>query len=232
MRTVAIHQPNFLPWLGYFYKIKNSDVFVILNDVDFQTGNASSLTNRTRLKGPNGPFWLTIPVKTRLGSRLICDVLIDQNKPWQSKMEKTLLNFYSKTPFYNMYMERVMEVFSREKCSLSQLNTELIIFICGILEIETEIIISGSLSLSPAKKDEKILEICQKVNATHYLSGAGARKYNRPELFSKAAIDLTYTDFIHPEYPQGFKDFIPGLSILDVLFNCGRETIKFLTPQK
>lgn len=223
MKTVAIHQPNYLPWLGYFYKISCSDVFVILDDVDYQSGNATSLTNRTRIKGPNGVFWLTVPVKSKNKSRLIHDIQIDDSQDWQTKQEKTLNNFYGNHAYYSKYAEPIYKVIRKNYHSLSSLNTDLITLICEILEIKTQILISSNLGIFPAHKDEKIAALCKELGASHYLSGSGAKKYNRPEVFQTAGIELSYTNFVHPEYSQKYGPFVPGLSIIDSLFSCGPE---------
>lgn len=228
MKTIAIHQPNYLPWLGYFNKISQSDVFVILDDVDYQHGNASSLTNRTRLKGLQGPFWLTVPVKRKNPSALILDILIDQNGYWQKKQLKTLFHVYGKTRYFSLYIEQLESILNRDFIHLAVLNTELIRWLCSLLEIQTQLVLSGELNIQGFTRDEKIAQICLKLGGTQYLSGSGARKYNRPEVFAACGIELTYTNFIHPRYPQDYGPFIPGLSILDVLFNCGPETKSML----
>ncbi len=226
MKTIAIHQPNYFPWLGYFYKASACDVFVILDDVDFQHGNTSSLTNRTRLKGPNGPFWMTVPVKRKNISSRISDIQIDNTQNWQKKHLKSLSVCYGRCPFYSHYYEMADSLLKGDFISLSDLNTAIIIQICNILDIKTEIVLSGDLDLPPAAKDEKIVAICRHLGGSHYLSGTGAKKYNRPGLFEEAGIELLYTHFTQPEYPQQYGPFVPGLSVLDALFNTGSDVKK------
>ena len=225
MKSIAIHQPNYLPWLGYFHKIQLADEFVILDDVDYQSGNATSITNRTRIKTANGETLLTIPVLKNHESRHINQVRIDNKQPWPKKHLRTLQMAYAKSPHFDEVYALIEAVLSREFERLAPLNQSLIGEICGYLELETPLRLSSSLDgVQATEKNERIIEICQSLGATAYFSGSGAREYNDEALYLSHNIKLDYTRFAAPVYPQLHGEFVAGLSIVDALFNCGRET--------
>jgi hypothetical protein len=217
---IAIHQPNYFPWLGYFAKIARADVFVLLDDVRFQRGNATSITNRTKVKTRQGPQWLTVPV-TRGGSSLIRDVTIDYQRNWVKKHLDTLRFTYARSPFFSEVHGLVEETLAHRPEGLATLNELGIRAVCGLLTIATPIVLSSSLGLDAGDKNLRIVEICRALGATVYLSGAGARRYNDEAMFAAHGVALEYNRFEHPVYPQLHGPFVPGLSALDALFNRG-----------
>ncbi len=217
-KTIAIHQPNYIPWLGYFHKILNSDIFVALDHVEF---TRRGFTNRNRVKGPNGVVWLTVPVKVELHVP-IKDVKIDNSRDWRRKHINTLKAFYGKAPYFDDIFSLIEEVYERDWNMLEDLNLALINKIMEILNIRRKIILSRNLNIQ-GKKMNMIIEICKKVGGKVYLSGKGAMKYQDPEIFEKNGIKLVYQEFEHPIYPQRFGEFVPNLSILDILFNVGPD---------
>lgn len=217
--VIAIHQPNFMPWPGFFYKIKASDAFVILDDVDYQSGNATSITNRTKIKTPQGELFISVPVKK--GATLIKDVLIDNAQPWRKKMLKTIQQNYSKAPFFQEYFPQFENEINKQHTHLATLNTELIKLGCAWLDINTPIHLSSELGVNTDDKNERIIEICKRLGGTTYLSGNGARKYNDEARFNANGIQLQYTSFVQRPYSQLHGEFVPGLSVLDFVFNCG-----------
>ncbi len=223
MKTVGVHQPNFLPWLGYFYKVSRSDVFVLLDDVDFQQGNANSLTNRTRIKSSAGPAWITVPVTHQGKPQRIADVMIFHRGNWQKKVLGQVYHSYGKAPHFEMYYQGLEERITLPADRLATLNLRLLEWMLGLLGITTPLVLSGEMGLEGVAKDEKIAQLCHRLEATHYLSGTGARKYNREEVFSQYGVKLEYADYVHPVYSQGYGAFLPGLSALDALFNMGAE---------
>jgi hypothetical protein len=232
MKTIAVHQPNFLPWLGYFYKIKNADLFVIQDDVDFESGNAESVTNRTRIKTPGGERKITVPVKHNTGEKHINRIIIDNSQNWIAKQLNIVRNAYLKTPYFGVYFPQLQETIGKRHLALADLNSELIELCCSWLDITTPLLKSSTLQIDGLQKSELLLEICTKLDATHYLSGNGARKYNDPELFSNKNVELVYSSFRPVEYPQFFGEFIPGLSVIDAFFNLGPESKTLLTDEK
>lgn len=222
MNVLAIHQPNYLPWAGYFYKIRKADVFILLDHVDIVTGTASAITNRTRLKAPDGAVLLTIPLKK--GSKKIHEVEPDYSRNWPEKHLTSLRNLYGKSPFFNTYYPELSEILSAGYPLLADLNIALIRLICRWLEIPTPLVRSSGMDHQDLHKSELLVQLCKTMHATTYLSGNGARKYNDPLLFEQSGIHLEYSSFTPKPYPQRFGVFVPGLSILDALFNAGPET--------
>ena len=225
---VAIHQPNYIPYLGYFYKLAHVDTFVIYDDVIFQHGNASSITNRVRVLGSNGPFLLTVPIIQQTSNGVINKVQIDENQDWVKKHLKSVLHSYEKAKYFKEVYSIYELQLSKTYPNLSELNTSLINAICQYLDIKTKIIKSSDLQTKEQGRNERLAEICQILNAKEYVSGLGAMKYNDPQVFQNHAIQLTYSEFVHPQYDQLEQPFVPGLSIIDALFNFGRETIQLL----
>lgn len=229
MKTVAIHQPNYLPWLGYFYKIHSADVFVILDSVDYQSGNSSSITNRTRIKTATGEMLMTVPVARPKMTRRIDTIAIDNKQNWQRKHLNSLKTAYGRSRHFEEVYDLIESALSRRFEYVADLNTHLIESVCGYLDIETPILRSSSMGLADdPEKNERIVEICRRVQAAAYLSGNGARKYNEEDLFRDGGIELRYTHFSSPTYPQLHGEFIPNLSVVDCLFNCGRGAVQLL----
>ena len=226
-KTVAIHQPNFLPWLGYFYKIANCNQFVILDNVDFQQGNLTSLTNRTKIKCSGQAHYFTISVK-KGDSKLIKDICVDKFATRIDKQIRTIQLNYAKSPFFKEMFPLFNQVLleSMKFDLMNDLNEYLIKFICNILEIKTPIIRASELKIQTSDRNERIIEICKALSSKIYFSGNGGRKYHDEGLFNRNGIEIKYTDFIQGEYKQVGNNFIPGLSIIDVLFNCGISKIQ------
>lgn len=222
---VAIHQPNFFPWLGYFSKIKHSDVFILLDTVDLQIGNANSITTRTKIKTQQGELWLTIPIK-KSENKLISAIQIDNRQPWQKKMLKTIQMAYSKAPEYPTVYPMIENLINASHESMSAFNSSIITTIAQWLEIKTQIVVASKLPEVSDDKNFRLIELIKAVNGTVYLSGNGARQYNDESAYNNNHITLTYTNFKAQEYPQLHGAFIPGLSILDALMNLPKAEIQ------
>ncbi len=222
---VSIHQPNFIPWLGYFSKIKQSDKFIILDTVDLQIGNANSITTRSRIKTQQGELWLTIPIK-KSESKIIHHIQIDNKQPWQKKMLKSIQMSYSKAPEFASIFPFFERLINNNTESLSELNTSIIIAIAQWLKIDTPIIIASTLPAVSDDKNYRLIELIKSVEGTTYLSGNGARQYNDEAAYNANGIKLTYTAFKPLEYAQLHGDFIPGLSILDLMMNLPKSEIQ------
>jgi hypothetical protein len=223
----AIHQPNYLPWLGYFYKMALCDVFVLLDDVQLVRGR--SFTTRNKVKTSNGAQWLTVPVTEKGELKLIKDVVIAQDGKWLKKHWKTIELSYKKAPYWNNYSIYFQDVYEgRCWSALSELNITLITKIKAILGLKTKIVLSSELKGISGERSSRNLSICKHLGADTYLSGTGARNYNDEEEFRKAGVNLIYTDFKHPVYHQLWGDFTPSLSIIDLLFNEGEKSLETL----
>jgi WbqC-like protein family len=215
---VAAHQPNYLPWLGYFYKIGHCDVFVLLDDVQF---TKNSYENRTRVKGPKGPFWLTQPVlHAGRAAQATSEVEFDCRVAWRAKHLKTLTANYGRSTHAVSILRACEEWLADDSLHLSGTNIAIIEAVARLLGLKAEFVLSSTLNVE-LKKGDRIAEICRRLGATAYLSGHGARSYQNEALFNERGIELLYSDFAVRQYPQLWGEFCPGLSIIDALFNLG-----------
>ena len=221
----AIHQPNYLPWLGYFHKILRSDVFILLDNVQY---TKDSYINRTKIKSATGPLWLTVPVlcKGRHG-QAINEVEINSQTTWWVKQPKTIELAYRRSPEFARFWPSLRELFSVGWRKLAPLNISLIKRICGLLGVTTKVVLASEIP-SEGGGTNRLIGLCKAVGADVYLSGSGGRKYQDEETFSLAGIELRYADFIHPRYAQLWGDFAEGLSVIDLLLNCGKQSRKIL----
>jgi hypothetical protein len=222
---LGIHQPNFLPWLGYFYKMARSDHFIFLDTVPFTKGG---YTNRVKTKSAAGAKWLTVPVLTKgkLGQPIM-EVPCNTESNWQKKTLASLEANYRKCPHYSLYGPEIVQIISAAGENLAATNIELIQYMARQLGISTPTTRSSEMHVE-GKATDLLISLCRKLNADVYLSGAGGVKYQEEEAFRADGIDVRYSDFEHPVYAQQFGEFTPGLSIVDLLFNCGPESASVL----
>jgi hypothetical protein len=217
--NVAIHQPQYLPWLPYFSKIQECDLFIFLDNVDFQK---NGLQNRNQIKTAQGAQWLTVPVKQHLGQK-ICETKIDNTSDWRRKHLQTIRQCYGKAAEFRTYAEDIEAIYQREWDSLCELNINLITTMLRWMDIRTPIAKSSEMKAGGAAS-ELILNLCMESGATCYISGSGGADYLLPVAFEKAGISIIYRSPELPQtYPQLFSKagFINHLSALDILLNCG-----------
>ena len=226
-KTIAIHQPNYIPWLGFFHKMAGCDTFVLLDTVQFPRGR--SFAARNRVKTHNGTTYLTIPVSVPgdEGKATYREVRFAGTK-WKRKHLKTVEMNYKKAPFF----EEVYPLFAEpveKHDDFVDLTVALIGNIAEYLGIDTQRVLLSDLMDDFGEKTQLIVDICQALDANAYLSGTGGGKeYNDKQLLNEHGIELRYDDFEHPAYPQLWGDFESHLSILDLLFNCGPESAEIL----
>ena len=216
-------QPTYLPWMGYFDLMDKSDVFVFLDDVQFEK---QSWQQRNKIKTPNGEMLLTIPVKQKLNQKIV-DVEIDIKEKWEIKHNKSIRYNYNKAQFFDKYYSFFEEIYSEKWYRLAEFNINIIKWIMHQLKIETKLLRSSELNIS-GKKTSLIIDICKRLNADTYLSPMGAKLYIEKELFNKAGIKLEYQQFEHPSYKQLYGKFIPYLSVIDLLFNEGANSLTII----
>lgn len=221
MTTIAIHQPNYIPWIGYFDKIAKSDIFVLFDDVQLPRGK--SYVTRNRILAPNGPIWLTVPVKKKSKLLNINEVEIAE-EIWNKKHWRSIEVSYCKSPFFNELKNAFKEIYIKNWMNLCELNVELIKKVMEILEIDTELVFSSEVP-AEADKNERIIEVIKYFNGDKYISGkgAGSQRYINEGDFKKENIKLIFNEFKHPIYKQNYREFVPNMSVLDLLFNTGDE---------
>ena len=225
-KRIACHQPNFLPWLGYFAKIYHADIFFLLDDVQFTQGHGKhNWTTRVRILTQSGPQWLSVPVKrTGKGKQLINEVEIDSSdKRWLRKILLTLEQSYSKTRYFEQYYGGLKELLAKGHEFIAELNIKLVMWLIDILEIEAEIHQSSDFFVNTSS-NQRLIDLTKSVGGRVYLSGDGADDYQLESEFKKNAISIQKIGFHHPVYEQIHgSGFTPGLSIVDALFNLGAE---------
>jgi len=219
---LAIHQPNHLPWPGYFHKMESADVFLILDTVQYVK---LEYDNRCKIKTPTGEQWMTVPISPpNLGTPINKVLLANRADIWRYNW-KTLKNNYSNSPFFNDYKDELREIYSDKWDRLTDLNLKLIKTIRNWLGIETPLKFASELPESILKGTELILSQCREMKADVYLSGIGGKNYLEQEQFENKNIILEFQNYVPIVYPQRFGNFIPNLSVIDLLFNCGNESL-------
>jgi hypothetical protein len=217
---VAIHQPQYLPWIGYFDKMEKADVFCFLDNVQYKK---NEWQNRNRIKTSQGWQWVTVPVGYRFPQK-INEVPINNTAQWARKHLQALITNYNKALFFNEYIGIFEKIYSQNWNFISEVNIALIQKLRELLGLEKKVLITASgLSLSE-DPTERLIDICQTVDGDTYLSGEAGREYMNLDRFRESGIDVIFQDFKHPEYKQRFGPFESHLSIVDLLFNCGTES--------
>ncbi len=224
---VSVHQPQYLPWLGYFDKIRRSDIFVFLDNVQFKK---NEWQNRNKIKTDKRWQWLTIPVIHRFPQK-INEVKINNTVAWKKKHLNALYNHYSKTKYFKKYIPFFEKTFNREWENLVDLNIHMIAYLTEALEIRTKKFLRSSELRLREESTERLIDICKQLNADAYLSGKDGANYMNTELFEKEGIEIIYQEYKHPIYPQIYGDFEPFMSVLDLLFNCGPDSLSILVNE-
>lgn len=217
-KTIAIHQPNYFPWIGYFHKMYVSDVFVFFDDVEYTSG---SFINRNRIKTPDGWMWITVPTKTS-STEPIIDVKIDNQKDWRKEHWMSVQRNYANANHFDEFKDFIKELYDRDWEMLHRLNVHILKEIASRVGFEIEFVRSSELDVE-GEKTHLLANICEELGGDVYFSGRGAKDYMEREIFENKGIELKIQDFEHPEYNQRFGDFVPNLSFLDALLNIGSK---------
>lgn len=228
-KIVAIHQPNFFPWLGFFQKIKLSHKFILLDHVQYQkTGGAWQ--NRVKMHVGGTGKWVTAPIiRSYQGVRSVNEMELQQSVKWRDKMWKTITSSYSKHPYFAETVRIIEPLLLNEESNISRYNTRAITTISEQLGIETSKISLSSELPYVGSSNEMLVSLTKAVDCGVYLCGGGADRYQDESLFSINGIELRYQDFQHPVYEQyGQVNFVTGLSIVDPLMNVGVDGVRSL----
>lgn len=215
---VSIHQPAYLPWLGYFDKILRSDLFVYLDTVQFQKG---SFQNRNFVCGAAKATLLTVPVLVggRLFDTQLKDVQIDNQSRWRRKHAETIRQSYQRAPMFDRYWPAISSYYEHEWTRLADLCFAMLTWFNEQFGIRTKIVKASSLAATTAQKSDLILDLCRQVGATEYISGSLGRDYLDLQSFADAGIAVRFQDYQHPVYSQGRTPFQPNLAVVDLLLN-------------
>jgi hypothetical protein len=221
---VSIHQPQYLPWLGYFDKIDRADVFVLLDTVQYKK---NEWQNRNRIKTARGAQWLTVPV-TYHYPQLICEVGVNGRERWQHRQRQALVTNYRKAPHWGCLEELFEEVFSRPWETISELNIHVVNRLAAILGIETPIHAASGLGSLPEDPDERLIALTKHFGADTYLAGNGGHGYMDMKKYEQAGIEVLFQDYRHPRYDQLFGEFEANMSVVDLIYNHGDESHSIL----
>ncbi len=223
---VACHQLHYLPWIRYFDKIARADVFVVLDDIQF---NKNGWHNRNSIKGPQGALCLTVPVLHHYQQRLD-EVEIDNKTDWRRKHWKSLLMNYGRSGYFAVHKRFFEGIYRRKWQKLNALNGEILFYLIKSLGIKTRVVKSSELKVEGIAT-ERLINLCKALRADTYLSGAyAATAYLDVEMFKRSGIKVALQDWQCPSYLQQYNrlGFIPDLSIVDLLFNHGQESMDII----
>jgi len=221
MTIVGIHQPNYLPYLGFFDKMIKSDIFIIYDDAQF---NKSDFQHRNRIRIYHGSKWLTVPVEKKhipINEITVKNDVKMGGLKWGDDHLKQIADNYKNSPYYNKYKDSLRKIYDHEYGLLVDLNMELIKFLMESFNINTKIVYSSEFGLT-SKSTEKLVDLMNCVEGDVYLSGPAGKDYLDIQLFEDDSIDIVYQDFEHPVYQQQYDGFVSNLSALDMLLNMGR----------
>jgi hypothetical protein len=227
-RTLVVLQPGYLPWLGFFDQMRRSDVFVYYDDVQF---DKHGWRNRNRIKTPAGPMWLTVPVQhTGLQTTRIVDALIDRTTAWARKHVRSIRQYYARAPFLDRYLPELEEVLERDWTHIAALDMAVVDLMARWLSLKPAVFRSSALGIG-GSRSERLVNFCLHFGATRYLSGDAAQDYLDLDLFTSAGIAVEWQRFRHPVYPQLHGEFVPYLSALDLVLNCGDDSSGILAAR-
>jgi hypothetical protein len=229
-KKVLITQSDYIPWKGYFDAVNMADVLVLYDEMQY---TKRDWRNRNKIKTPNGTQWLTIPVhvKGKFFQKINATIVSDQK--WRKKHWNTLIQFYKKARYFKEYKTIFEDLYNDEsKLFLSEINRSFIENICTLLNINTPVFWSKEFDMD-GDRNQKLLNICKDLKATHYISGPSAKSYMDVSLFEDEGIEIIWMDYSdYPQYPQLYGDFDHAVSVLDLLFNTGSDAFKYMKSFK
>ncbi len=216
---VTVHQPEHLPWLGFFHKLSQADVMVLLDTTQFAKDD---FQNRNRIKAAQGPVWLTVPVyKKGRSEQQILDVEICNERNWRQRAWSLIEQSYREAPAFAAHRDFFRDLYRQDWTRLVDLNLAVIDYLAGQLGLGGRLLRASELGIDERGGTRVNLAICRGLGARVYLSGRHGRDYLDEAPFAEAGIEVRYQDFQHPTYPQQWGGFVSHLSAIDLLFNCG-----------
>jgi len=229
--NVVILQPSYIPWRGYFDQVRRAELFIFYDDVQY---DKHGWRNRNQVKTAQGRQWLTIPVHSRGATEgvPIHRVRIDWSKPWAANHLKALHLAYAKAPHFAEHVEWLESVYTRRDEFLADFTTWLTVEIAREVGITgTRFMRSSQIEGIDGKKTDRLIQVLQHVGATHYISGPSAKDYLAEEKFAAAGISLEFMEYNYPDYPQLHQPFDGNVSVLDLMFMAGKQTLSYLNAR-
>ncbi len=224
---IVILQPGFIPWLGFFELMYKCDIFIFLDDVQFTKRDWRS---RNRIKTSDGPKWLTLPVKTKgRFTQLIKDTELDNSQDWSKRHLLTMKMNYSRAPYFNVLYPKIEEIYNSTWDLLYDIDIALIKLLMKELCLQRKLLRSSDTKIptNETAKD-RIIKICKEVGATHFYNGAVGKTIYDYQSFEKHNIFLEFQEYQHPVYRQLWGNFVPYLSVIDLIFNHGPKSLDIL----
>jgi WbqC-like protein family len=221
---VAIHQPQYLPWLGYLAKWAAADLFVFLDTVQYEK---NGWQNRNRIKTAEGPRWLTVPVRSRFGTR-IADVAIDTEQPWAARHLRALESAYGAAPYWRAWCEPLASLYSQPADRLVPVVMASAELIARAIGVAAPARLASTLAVDHDEPTERLIALCRAVGGDTYLAGGHGARYMDAKRFADAGIRVLYQAYSHPVYAQQHGDFVPFLSSVDLLLMHGDASLAIL----
>lgn len=219
-KVVVIHQPDFMPYLGFFDRLLKADIFVILDNVQYVRDSSRAWTARDKIKTAQGEKWIKVGTKRAPLGTKINEIVLSEENNWRVSHINLFQENYRSAPYYDEIIPYIKELYDYRCKYLVDFNLKAIEMLLSLFDIKVQMVIASDLNVN-GKNNELVINIIKKLSCRKYLSGIGARDYYVPELYEKAGIDVIWQNFTHPIYEQQYDGFIPYLSSVDLLFNCG-----------
>ncbi|MBI4834012.1 MAG: WbqC family protein [Planctomycetes bacterium] len=225
---ISGHQPNYLPYIGFFHKASLCDKFVIVDNVQYVKRGPFGWINRNKIRTSEGWQWLTVPVLSKgKYTQNITDTMIDNSKPWQHQHWRAISLAYQKAPYFKEHKEFFRKIYETRWEKLPELSEAIIKYLVNALGIKAEFTRSSSIG-AQGKGTDLIIDMCKRIGADAYIHGKHGKDYIDPDKFTDNNIKCIYQEFRHPVYKQVYEPFIEELSVIDLLFNCGPESLNIL----
>lgn len=223
---ITIHQPEYMPWLGFFHKINMADVYVVLDNVQYRR---RYFQNRNKIRTKKGWQWVTVPLENENRDELLIKdaVIFNGDSKWKNKNIESVYHNYCKAPYFRWFWDELKDIYSKDYLLLVEFNLTLLKFFFKKLGIKREIQLASTLNVLGDKGD-LILNICKALNAETYISGISGKEYLDLKLFNDAGINVVFQEFHHPIYKQLYEPFIPCMSVIDLLFNHGDKSLDII----
>lgn len=220
-KRVVIHQPDFLPYLGFFHRLIHCDTLVFLDNAQFNRGGSKTCWhNRDKIKTTGGEKWLTVSVRKASLGTLINKIKLSDHTAWRKNNLNLIWENYKKAVFFKEIFPYIETIYANDTDSLCQFNIKGLHILMDLFDLKIETRLASELNCR-GKANDLVVDILKQLGADTYISGVGAKDYFKPEPFEKARIKIAWQNFTHPLYTQCHGEFIPFLSSIDLLFNCG-----------
>ena len=218
---LTIHQPAYLPWPGYFHRLMLADTFVFFDNTQFEK---NSFINRNKIKNPRGAPWLTVPVSLKGHLEKEIREIEISGQAWRKDHWQAIELNYKKAKYWNKYSEKLKKFYEKPYSNIAEACFAQLKMFAEMLGVETKIIGASELKKFDSKKDDLVLDICKELSADLYISGSQGKGYLDLEKFKTQGVKVYFQDYQHPAYQQLWGEFLPNLSIIDLLFNEGPKS--------